>query len=380
MTWANIRLIYLRELRDQLRDRRTLFTIVILPLLMYPLLAMVWCQMQQFLKERPSKVLIVGSANLPDDPVLLVDGKFTAVHCMESESKLLNLVLDQQPVAGKEVGDIRTTAERDIEIGLYDAVVYFPPEFAQNIARFRRAKSEQGDKKLQVADLDAVPQPEIFVDSASDASRVAMSRVDLVLRRWRETMVQQNLIQSDIPIGAARPFEVVNTDVAENYRRRAALWSKVLPFVVLIWALTGAFYPAVDLCAGEKERGTLETLLVSPAQRGEIVWGKLLTVTTFSIATSLLNLLCMGLTGSLFFMQMAKTMQSPMLDMGPPPLSSLCWLAVAVVPIAALFSALALAIAAFARSTKEGQYYLMPLLLISLPLMVLPLLPQVKLD
>src|SRR5690606_29839989 len=126
---------------------------------------------------------------------------------------------------------------------------------------------------------------------------------------------------------------VVNTDVAETFRRRAALWSKVLPFVVLVWALTGAFYPAVDLCAGEKERGTLETLLVSPARRDEIVWGKLLTVTTFSMATSILNLICMGLTGSLFFMQMAQSMTSPlMLELGPPPVSSLLWLGVAVLP------------------------------------------------
>ena len=49
-------------------------------------------------------------------------------------------------------------------------------------------------------------------------------------------------------------------DVAEPTRAQAAIWSKLLPFVLLVWALTGAFYPAVDLCAGEKERGTLETL------------------------------------------------------------------------------------------------------------------------
>ncbi|WP_254510705.1 ABC transporter permease subunit/CPBP intramembrane protease [Anatilimnocola floriformis] len=378
MSWTNTKLIYLRELRDQLRDRRTLFTIVILPLLMYPLLAMVWCQMQQFLKERPSKVLIVGAEHLPAEPALLKEAIFSSIICTEMENGLLQLEtkskFDKLPAS-----DVKSTAEREIAARLYDLVVYFPPDFAANLDRFRQEKNKVGEKNLQVADLDQAPQPEIFVDSASDSSRVAMSRVDLILRRWRETLVQQNLIQSDIPLGVARPFEVVNTDIAETFRRRAALWSKVLPFVVLIWALTGAFYPAVDLCAGEKERGTLETLLVSPAMRSEIVWGKLLTVTTFSMATSLLNLACMGLTGSLFFMQMAQQ-SSMMLDLGPPPLASLCWLAVAVVPISALFSALALAIAAFARSTKEGQYYLMPLLLISLPLMVLPLLPQVRLD
>ncbi|QDU29189.1 ABC-2 family transporter protein [Anatilimnocola aggregata] len=384
MSWTNIRLIYLRELRDQLRDRRTLFTIVILPLLMYPLLAMVWCQMQQFLKEQPSKVRIVGVVNLPQQPTLLENGEFPLALCSDNERRLLTLQIDDNAAVPSEpltIDDLREAAERDIKSGLYDAVVYFPPEFGKNIDRLRRGKEETAADQLQVTDLDAIPQPEIFADSASDASRVALNRVDLVLRRWREVMVHDNLIQSDVPLGAARPFELVNTDVAETFRRRAAIWSKVLPFVLLIWALTGAFYPAVDLCAGEKERGTLETLLVSPAQRDEIVWGKLLCVTTFSMATSLLNLVCMGLTGSLFFMQMASNMASPMMmDLGPPPLSSLCWLALALAPISALFSALALAIAAFARSTKEGQYYLMPLLLVSLPLMVLPLLPQVRLD
>ena len=75
-------------------------------------------------------------------------------------------------------------------------------------------------------------------------------------------------------------------DVAEHSQQQALMWSKILPFVLFIWALTGAFYPAVDLCAGEKERGTLETLLSSPALRTEIVWGKLLTVMTFSAATA----------------------------------------------------------------------------------------------
>src|SRR5262249_20161688 len=64
-----------------------------------------------------------------------------------------------------------------------------------------------------------------------------------------------------------------------------------------IMALTGAFYPAVDLCAGEKERGTMETLLISPASRSEIVLGKFLTVMLASVLTALLNLVSMGLTG-----------------------------------------------------------------------------------
>src|SRR6185295_4782472 len=110
-------------------------------------------------------------------------------------------------------------------------------------------------------------------------------------------------------------------DVAEKEQRSAAVWSKILPFLLLIWALTGAFYPAIDFCAGEKERGTLETLLSSPAARTEIVWGKLFTVMLFSMATVMLNLVSLGVTGLFVAGQLPQ--------FGPPPWTSLLWLLVA---------------------------------------------------
>ena len=95
--------------------------------------------------------------------------------------------------------------------------------------------------------------------------------------------------------------------------------------MLLLWAMTGAFYPAVDLCAGEKERGTLETLLSSPAERSEIVLGKLLTIMVFSMVTAALNLLSVGITGSLVFRQMENFG-------GPPPLA-VVWLSLALLPV-----------------------------------------------
>ncbi len=142
--------------------------------------------------------------------------------------------------------------------------------------------------------------------------------------------------------------------------------------LLLLWALTGAFYPAIDLCAGEKERGTLETLLSSPAQRGEIVMGKLLTIMLFSMATAVLNLASVGATGWMALGNMP--------DYGLPPAGAIVALALALPLVSALFSALCLALAAFARSTKEGQYYLMPLLLATMPLILLPMAPGVELN
>ncbi len=140
-------------------------------------------------------------------------------------------------------------------------------------------------------------------------------------------------------------------------------------------ALTGAFYPAVDLCAGEKERGTMETLLISPASRSEIVLGKFLTVMLASVLTALLNLVSMGLTGLRLARQVGTLAASPgrraagaaAVTLAAPTLQAAFWMLVLLIPLAAFFSAVCVALAVLARSMKEGQYYMTPLYLVSLP-------------
>jgi sodium transport system permease protein len=201
---------------------------------------------------------------------------------------------------------------------------------------------------------------------------MACNRLMAILDHWTEEVGKANLVAGGMPAQAVRPFEVESANLAgEAASKSTSIWSRMLPMLLLLWAMTGAFYPAVDLCAGEKERGTLETLLSSPAERSEIVLGKLLTIMVFSMVTAALNLLCGGVMGSLVFRQQENFG-------GPPPLAVL-WLALALVPVSALFSALCLALASFARSTKEGQYYLMPLLMLSLPMAILPMIPGVEL-
>jgi sodium transport system permease protein len=374
MSWTNVKLIFLRELRDQMRDRRTLFTIAVLPMLLYPLLGMSFLQVQQFLRENASKVRVVGSEYLPHDPELVADGQISPSLGDTKQRELLELTIEQ--AEGHSAESIRTAAEESIRAGDYDAVIYFPPDFAERLGQFRERLPAS---EPETVSAEEVPQPVILLDTAREKSKVAGLRVEEILRRWRERIVEENLRVREVPVAAARPFEVVSTDLSEASRRQAAIWSKILPFILMVWALTGAFYPAIDLCAGEKERGTLETLLSSPAQRSEIVWGKLLTVATFSMATALLNLaITTGM--ATFVVTRLDQMGGLPVNVGRPPVMALFWLVLALPPIAALFSALSLAIAAFARSSKEGQYYLMPLLMFSLPLMMLPMLPATELD
>src|SRR5262245_19623897 len=108
MLWNNVKLIYLRELRDQLRDRRTIFTVLVLPLLLYPLMGMLVFQVQQFLKEHPSKVRLVGTAALPDEPRLIEDGKLAADY-----GDADRLELEVIPRSSQPVGDVTRQAEHD---------------------------------------------------------------------------------------------------------------------------------------------------------------------------------------------------------------------------------------------------------------------------
>ena len=391
MNWNNVSLIVSREVRDQLRDRRTIFVIAILPLLLYPLLGMTFLQVAQFMKEHPTTIWVIGAERLPAEPALLDGDTFRSdLLSLPSDGRLFELTIESQVPAG----DIETLANEAVGSGAYDAVVYFPESFANNvkdltesseekradIASTAESNSSSTDRRSDQQNLSEEGGPEVFFNQAKDKSRVARDRVVAILTRWRTQVVDQTLSEKSLPANMARPFLVVSQDLSAPTGRTAAAWSKILPFIIIIWAMTGAFYPAVDLCAGEKERGTLETLLSCPASRHEIVLGKLVTVMLFSIATSLLNLFSLTFTGRFVMAQLHSYGSLEGLEIGPPPLNTIVWLFAALIPISALFSALSLALAAMARSSKEGQYYLMPLMLGTMPLMMLPMLPAVELD
>ncbi len=407
MNWSNVKLILAREIRDQLRDRRTLFMIAVLPVLMYPLLGTVFFQIAQFMREHPSSVLVVGCdelADLTNLPPLVTGGQFDPALFHGADGKsLVHLELfdtaqggstqpqgEAQPaeegLSPRSPHNRLATARQLVKTGKFDVLVYFPPGFGAQFERFTNALTKRPGESGSDGGADAkeilagFPSPVIYYNTASEMSRVGQRRVLNILGAWREAIVGSVLSRLHLPQVTAKPFLVMTEDVAEKQHRDAAVWSKILPFVLLIWALTGAFYPAVDLCAGEKERGTLETLLASPAERSEIVLGKLFTIMLFSMVTAILNLASMGLTGAFIVEQLNRL---PALgeagQLAIPPAITIVWLLMALLPMSALFSALCLALAAFARSTKEGQYYLMPLLLVVMPLMMLPMAPGVEL-
>lgn len=221
-------------------------------------------------------------------------------------------------------------------------------------------------------------QPALNIQSREkdERSQQARRRLHGALEKWSQHLKEVRFQRHGLPAHYDSPIDVKDPEKNKTSLAAAAddffeLLVRIFPFVLVMWSLAGALYPAVDICAGEKERGTMETLLISPASRQEIVFGKFLTIWVFSAATALLNLASMGAMTALLSSWLPHAILRP---------AALVWCALLVLPLSAFFSALCLAVGAYARSSKEGQHYLMPLFLLTMPLIFLTLAPGVELS
>jgi sodium transport system permease protein len=450
-TWKNVWLILHREVRDQLRDRRTLFMVAILPIMLYPGLGIGMLQMTMYFTEQPRQVVILNADELPDPP-LVEEGHFPTrwFRSPETSSKLRVLTdtendatrlpgvsVDEQKQLLKDAATIRDLIVRRNELvtqlapwsadladelpGVQSAILRNailsgetpdqPENYAQLIDEFKELKRQIGEQfsnsKLQVLmivpkgfgenlrktnsllaspDVDNVElmnqpllRPILVRNRADEKSDVAYRRVREALDKWERQLLKDRLELAQLPETVPDPVSLLSIDVANQDEIAASVWGKVFPALLIIMALTGAFYPAIDVAAGEKERGTMETLLICPATRSEIVLGKFLTVLLFSMATTILNLISMGFTGKYIVSMTAGAAVSGMGAVPLPTPLALFWLLILLVPLAAFFSALCLALATFARSNKEGQYYLTPLFMITMGMTMFSMSPSIEL-
>lgn len=422
MSWKNVKLIFMREIRDQLRDRRTLFMITILPVLLYPMLGLGIVEMMLTFSEQKRNVVILNAEELPTTPAFLTEGsigdewfdsggsdssrlqvitdlpsgnepkkgeggrpkrKHTPAQLLKSGRELAERFVEISSSVSESENSDEEKAQADAEVAQFSrmfaesgvqVLVLVPDGYADAIAGLQQQAIE-GDSESAAE----IPPLRVLKNSADDKSSVAFGRVRGALSRWEDALRSETFEKASLTTTLQNPARLQWVEVARGEEVSANVWSKMFPAMIVIMALTGAFYPAIDLGAGEKERGTMETVLISPARRIELVLGKFLTILLFSIGTALMNLLSMGFTGS----QMAATMGAAMSDTAGltlPAWTSLMWLVVLLVPLAALFSALCLALATFAKSTKEGQYYLTPLLMAIMGLTMFCLSPSVEIN
>lgn len=369
MRWSIVFEIFRREVRDQLRDRRTLFMIFVLPILLYPMLGLGIAQLSVAFQQRPRTVVVLGAGDLPDAPPLLNaqgDGFDESLFDIPQEVRRYQVIPGDSDPTWSDPRE----RQRALSDGLADVVLLIPTGLRDRV-----------DGQIATEEI-----PIAFFSGDERSLDTARAVRDLI-ETWKNRIVTQRAQRDEKPEGYLHPVEARPVDVARGRQAGAALniWARFFPFLLVLMSLTGAFYPAVDLCAGEKERGTMETLLISPATRPEIVTGKFLTVVLASMASAILNLVSMGLTALALSRQIgmggaAAGSFSPAAAISAPSLESAFWMVLILIPLAVFFSALCMALAAMARSMKEGQYYLTPLYLVTLPLVFATLAPGVELN
>ena len=377
MRWSVVRLIAAREARDQLRDRRTLLLILGAPVLLYPLFVGVGILFVTAFKEKKLVIVVSGAEHLPKtqlDFAPIVGGPGAAAQQMRAYPSLL---AENGQFAARYAADgpgstplvVRRTEEADED-------------------KLRAMLNERQADAIVVIDADAAgklerrerPLLRVLGRDGEENSNLAVQRTLDVLRRWVADVKAARFARANLPADFDRPVEIRDPDFGKAESKKVTdklrdTLVKVIPFLLVIWMLTGAVYPAIDMTAGEKERGTMETLLISPAERTEIVIGKFLATACFGFGTAMWNVLLMVIAAA-----SGPRLAPDVFDGALLSLSGLAACILAAIPLAMLFAALALTLGIFARSTKEGNYYMVPLFFVVLPLGYWTFTPGLELD
>ncbi len=341
MNFHNIVCVYRKELTEWLRDRRTLISTVLVPLLAFPVLMVGMVSLSSMLigkaeKETP-KIMVLGGE---DSPMVLE--KLRGVDNLQ----IVPTTDDwKQKISEKEIR----------------AAVEIPKNFQASL------------------DRNEPETVQIYFYEGELKSSFGANHVEKFFKDYRDTVIEKRLSSRNLPASIIKPFEVKQENVAPPEKVSGAALGGILGYMVILLSMTGAIYPAIDLTAGEKERGTMETILSSPISRLDLVLGKFFLVLSASLTTAILSIISMGtsfyVVGKSGAMS-AKDAAVLQLHIGLATVLSVFLMAL---PLAVLFAAVLLTIALFAKSYKEAQSYLTPMTFVVVIPAVASLLPGIDL-
>jgi len=342
MNLTIVKHIFFKEMLDTFRDKRTILAMIGVPILLYPVVFLVAAQIavvqQNKLDETVSKLAISGDA-----PEALIE--------LVTNAETVDLIDSEDPPAD--------LAKRDLDVHLI---------LPQDI--------------LNTLDQNLSAELVLEYDATEGRSREALDRVDGLLAEFHESVLKVRLKERELEMTFVRPINVEMTNVAPAAKSTGSILGMVLPLLLVVMLGVGAFYPAVDLTAGEKERGTFETLLSTPTSKMEIIFGKFLTVFTLSMFTGFLNLASMIATLIFQVSQIADQAENMAFDVNllklPP--QSIFAIILILIPLAFFIAAVMMTVSIMARSFKEAQNYVSPIFIALVTPAMIVAIPNVELN
>jgi len=329
-----------KEVIDISRDRRTIIMMVVVPLLLIPVLLGTVFKITKSMAEKASekqlKVQIYGQEYAPD--------LYQAFADMDKV-----IILDQIPT---------DSIQSYIQQEFLDVAIHVDSDYKVNIAK-------NGQAKIRIQ------------FKGTDSFGITKDRINGVLKKFENQIVSERMDRLNLKPEVVRAYNINYEDVASRQEKFGKIAGGWFPYVFIIFGFMGAMYPALDLGAGEKERGTLETILSSPASRLDIVLGKFLVVLLAAFLTAFL-----ALGGMAVGIQRIPDIPPEVLIvinevLNPKTIGLIMTL---VLPVAAFFSAMLLGLSIYARSFKEAQSIVAPLNIVIIFPAVIGTLPGMELN
>lgn len=318
------RTVLVKELRETFRDWRVVLSVFISPLLVTPLLLAV---MGFFVGQKATQdqvevleIALVEESSLPGLREQIESDETLDIASLESADGIEALVLDRS----------------------YRAALVVPVTAVEDLAANR------------LVELQA------YFDVSNEKSQTAHGRLRRAVRQFNRETVDHRLAERELPEAFVEPSRVKDHNLASETATGGFILGIILPYVVILTASFGGMTSAFDLIAGEKEKGTLETLLVSPASRREIIIGKLGAVCVVSALAGL----C-AITGMVVALELGVRTVADLLPTNIAiSYSSIAAMLLVIIPLTLTTSALLLVISAFARNPKEAQAYVFPFMIV----------------
>lgn len=314
-----VKAIYKKEVMDLVRDRRTLISMVAVPILVMPLMMVVGSRVVSALDQKSKD-----------------EAKTMSVAVKAGSPGVAEAIRKAGLIVAEESGEVR--------------------------AKVETKKSIAGVEEV----AGPVVQLRVFADDANPSSRSASDKIRVALAELKDERVRGSLRKSGIAESVLTPFQVKRVNVAPERKMAGMVWGTMLGYLLLLMMFTGGMYPVIDMTAGEKERKTLETFLSSPAGRDEIVLGKILAAMTAIAVTATLTL--SSIVYSVTNIKASKGSGAgdefrAMMTTMPVDANTVGLIALTLVPLIVFAASVMIAIAIHARSFKEGSSYLTPLML-----------------
>lgn len=332
MNWDPVLAVWSKELRDTVRDRRTLIVMVVMPTIISPLLIVGSSFFMKFQLDAAAKAnkkcLLVGTATAPE-----LDASLRSIEKMEFQ-------VVQDPA----------TAAKQVQEGEASAAVVVGSDAAQ---------------KLERGETTSVT---ILYKGTALASQTAYRDLEKNVEQFAKAVVKRRLEARGVSEDELEPVRVEAQNVATKQQMGGYILGFIVPMIVLTWSIVGGMYTAMDVSAGEKERNTLESLLLTPATRLEVTLGKLFAVSTVGFFTMVAALGSMYAAFVFFPVRLAGPgggAAKEMISFTLSPLATLFMLGLSVLLVVS-FSSLMIGLGIFARSVKEAQNLITPLFFLAL--------------